>query len=50
MKYDTPTELKNILYRKNFEDTDINEEFVFHPVKDISKHIHYRDMLNKKKL
>jgi len=45
MKYDTPSELKNIDYRRNFYDTNINKHELFHPVKDIQKHIHYRELL-----
>jgi len=45
MKYDTPTEFKNIEYRKNYDDTDIDEHNLFHPVKDIDKHTHYRNIL-----
>jgi hypothetical protein len=48
MNYDTPTEFNNIIYRKNYEDTDIDEINLFHPIKDIAKHKYYRDMLNKK--
>jgi hypothetical protein len=47
MKYDTPIEFKNIVYRKNYEDKDIDENNLFHPVKDVTMHKHYRDMLNK---
>ena len=48
MKYDTPTEFKNIVYRNDYKDTDIDENNLFHPVKDISKHKYYRDMLKNK--
>lgn len=47
MEYDTPIEFKNIVYRKNYEDKDIDVNNLFHPVKDITKHKHYRDILNK---
>ena len=48
MKYDTPTEFKNIVYRKDYEDKDIDKNNLFHPVKDINKHTYYRDMLKIK--
>jgi hypothetical protein len=48
MKYDTPNEFKNIVYKKNYEYKDINENNLFHPVKDVTNHKYYRDMLNKK--
>jgi hypothetical protein len=48
MEYDTPIEFKNIVYRKNYEDKDIDKNNLFHPVKDITNHKYYRDMLNKK--
>ena len=48
MKYDTPTEFKNIVYMRTYEDTDIDENNLCHPVKDIAKHKYYRDMLKTK--
>jgi hypothetical protein len=48
MKYDTPIEFNNIVYRKDYQDKDIDENNLFHPVKNISKHKHYRDMLKTK--
>ena len=42
MKYDTPIELKNIVYRHDYEDKDIDKINLFHPLKDISKHKYYR--------
>ena len=47
LKYDTPIEFGNIVYRKDYEDKDIDKNNLFHPVKDITKHKHLRDMLNK---
>ena len=43
----TPGELKNIVYRKKYNDTDINIYNVYHPVKKILKHTYYRNMLNE---
>jgi hypothetical protein len=45
LQYDTPDEFKTIEYRKDYNDTDINKYNLFHPVKDITKHIYYRNML-----
>jgi hypothetical protein len=46
LEYETPCQLKNIVFRKDYIDTDINKNNLFHPVKDINKHIYYRNMLN----
>lgn len=48
MKYDTPIEFKNIVYRHNYVNKDIDKNNLFHPVKDITKHKYYRDIINKK--
>jgi hypothetical protein len=48
MKYNTPSEFNNIIYRKKYEDTDIDENNLFHPVKDITKHRYYRDIIYRK--
>jgi hypothetical protein len=48
MKYDTPIEFKNIVYRTDYKNEDIDKDNLFHPVKDITKHTQYRDMLSKK--
>jgi hypothetical protein len=45
MKYDTPTEFKNIVYTKNYADRDIDKNNLFHPVKNMTKHNYYRNML-----
>jgi hypothetical protein len=45
LKYDTPDELKDIVFRKDYYDNDINKTHLFHPVKDIIKHVHYRTIL-----
>jgi hypothetical protein len=42
-----PIELNNIVYRKDYIDKDIDKNNLFHPVKDITKHKHYRNMLKK---
>jgi hypothetical protein len=47
MKYDTPNEFKNIVFRKEYTDGDFNKNNLFHPVKDINRHNHYRHLLNK---
>lgn len=46
LKYDTPEELHTILYRKDYCDNDINAVNLYHPVKDMNKHIYYRNMLS----
>jgi hypothetical protein len=48
MTHNAPSELKNIIFRNDYEDSDINENDLFHPVKDITKHKYYRDILKKK--
>ena len=47
MKYDTPEELRTVVWRENYVDNDIDKHNLYHPVKDIIKHEYYRDMLNK---
>ena len=46
LEYHTPKQFTNIVYRKNYIDKDIDANNLFHPVKDITKHRYYRDMLN----
>lgn len=48
MKYDTPEELRTVVWRENYVDNDIDKHNLYHPVKDIIKHEYYRDMLNTK--
>jgi hypothetical protein len=43
--YDTPVEFKNIEYRKEFSLSEINKNSLFHPVKQITKHVDYREIL-----
>ena len=45
LQSDTPYELKNIVYRKDYIDSDIDKNNIFHPVKDITKHVYYRYIL-----
>ena len=40
--HSSPKELRNIVYRKNYKDKDIDTKNLYHPVKDIEKHTHYR--------
>ena len=47
MIHNTPSEFKNIIFRKNHEDKDINENDIFHPVKDITKHKEFRELFKK---
>ena len=48
MIYHTPTQFNNILYWKKYNDKDIDKYNLFHPVKNITMHKHYRDILNNK--
>jgi hypothetical protein len=48
--YDTPYEFKEIYYRTFFEDKNFNKNNFYHPVKDITKHIYYRNMLKNYKI
>ena len=45
LKYGTPDELKNIVYIKKYSDNEIDKTNIFHPVKDMIKHVHYRTIL-----
>ena len=45
MKFDTPIEFKNIIYKKTYNDKDIDKINLYHPIKDISKHKYYRDTI-----
>ena len=47
LQYDTPCQFKNIIYRKDYTDKDMDENNLFHPIKDINKHTYYREMLYK---
>jgi len=47
LHYDTPTQFNNIQYRKDYQDDDIDEHHLCHPIKDIVKHKYYRDRLTK---
>lgn len=39
----TPNELRHIVYRATYEDSDIDRKSLFHPVKDMEKHVYYRN-------
>ena len=41
----SPKELVNIIWRRTYEDKDIDKNNLYHPVKDITKHTYYREML-----
>lgn len=45
LKYDTPDELHTVTHRNVFKDTDINTNNLFHPMKDLNKHIYFRTHL-----
>jgi hypothetical protein len=46
LKCNTPNEMKNISYRNYFDHEDISEENLYHPVKDLDKHIYFRTRKN----
>lgn len=46
LKYDTPYEFIDIVYTKDYNDQDINKTNLYHPVKDITKHEYYRQILS----
>jgi len=49
LQCDMPSQFKNIHYRKDYADDEIDEHHLYHPIKDIAKHAYYRDMLTKQK-
>jgi hypothetical protein len=42
LKYNKPNEFNNIHYRHDFEEENIDKNNLFHPVKDLTKHIYFR--------
>lgn len=42
LKYNTPIEFNTIHYRHNFLKDHINKKNLYHPVKDLNNHIHFR--------
>lgn len=42
LKYSTPDEFKNILYRYDFEKKNINDSDLYHPVKNFNDHLYFR--------
>lgn len=48
MKHNTSSEFKNAVFRKMYEDADINKNDLFHPVKDMTQHTYYRDIIEKR--
>ena len=49
LQYDTPNELINIVYRRDYKDRDINKFNLYHPVKNMPTQKRYREMLNNNK-
>jgi len=43
LKYNTPVEFDKIYYRHNFKGEKINMNIFYHPVKDLNKHISFRN-------
>jgi len=50
LQYDTPAEFENIVYRKTYQEADINKVDLFHPLKNISMHAYYRTLLSKNEM
>jgi hypothetical protein len=48
LKYETPSELLNIIYRKDYDKNDIDKINIYHPLKDINMHNYYRNFLEHK--
>ena len=40
--YHTPDELKTIVYRARYSLEDVNDTHLYHPIKDLNKHVEYR--------
>ena len=47
LKYNTPNEMTNIIYRHNFKEENIDKNNLYHPVKNVNKHIHFRKLKEK---
>jgi len=45
LKYNNPIEFNKIYYRHNFKGEKININILYHPVKDLNKHISFRNFL-----
>jgi len=43
LHYDTPKELNQIIYRKDYTANDIDKTMIYHPVKNIEHHIKFRE-------
>jgi len=48
LKNNNPDEFNNIYYRHDFNVENIDNNNLFHPVKDLTKHIYFREVRNKK--
>jgi hypothetical protein len=48
--YDTPSELVNIVYRRDYTEKDIDTSGLYHPIKDIAKQITFREYLSSPSL
>jgi len=44
LKHNSPDEMNTIYYRFEFNEEDINEKKLYHPVKDVNKHIYFRKL------
>jgi hypothetical protein len=46
LTYYHPDELKTVLYRRDWNDREIDKINIYHPIKDQSKHVYFRTELN----
>jgi len=44
LKYNNPIQMNNIIYRYDYKEENIDKNNLFHPVKDLTKHIYYRKL------
>jgi hypothetical protein len=49
LKYENPSPFEKVIYRKDYKDDNINTKDIFHPIKDISKHEFYRNLIKEPK-
>lgn len=45
LQYNTPYQFRNIIWRKNYIDTDLDRSGLFHPIKNTMKHEYYRNII-----
>jgi hypothetical protein len=47
LKCNNPNEMSNIYYRRDFKEENIDKNNLYHPVKNVEKHIHFRNLKEK---